>query len=179
MGNVAGQFGPWLREELRRRGYLSERGGQTSFANEAGIGVSVLSRILNDGRVPEIDALRAMGRVLGYSLGEMMVFAGVAKPDEMPVRANVTGTEAVARLQREASSGGRSLGEVLVDYGVDPGELVIPDTLPVDPIIAEIEAATDLTEETKTLLIRMHLANRARRFEEARLAREKDKRRDT
>ncbi|MFC4122092.1 hypothetical protein [Nonomuraea zeae] len=48
--------------------------------------MSVLNRVLNEGRGVEIDGLRRMGKALGYSLGEMLIFAGQAEPDELPAR---------------------------------------------------------------------------------------------
>lgn len=79
-------FGAWLRREMERRGYETEgprAGGRTRLANETGISLSVVSRILIDNRIPEIKALRAIGAVFGYSLGEMLVHAGLAGTDEL------------------------------------------------------------------------------------------------
>lgn len=79
-------FGHWLRREMKRRGYETEgprAGGRTRLAKETGISLSVISRILIDNRVPETKALRAIGETFGYSLGEMMVHAGVANPGEL------------------------------------------------------------------------------------------------
>lgn len=78
-------FGTWLREEMIKRGYELEGprpGGRSRLAKEAGVDLSIVSRILNENRVPEIKALRAIGTTLGYSLGEMMMHAGIAGPDE-------------------------------------------------------------------------------------------------
>lgn len=82
-------FGVWLRRQMEQRGYDTEgprAGGRTRLAAETGISLSVISRILNDNRVPELKALRAIGTVFGYSLGEMLVHAGVAEPDEFGAR---------------------------------------------------------------------------------------------
>ena len=86
VGKTAGQLGAWLREELTRRDYDLQRGGQSRFARETDVHVSVLNRVLNEGRGVEIDALRRIGNALGYSLGEMLIFAGLADRDELPVR---------------------------------------------------------------------------------------------
>lgn len=177
-----GRFGGWLREQLNRQGY-GERGGPSRFAREADINLSILSRALNEGRVPEIDALRAMGRVLGHTLGEMLVVAGVATAEELPIRpsAAAPGTtvlpDALRDLRASAALEGKTMGELLVTSGLaTEEELIVPPTLPPDPIIAEIEAS-GMSEETKTNIIRMHLDNRARRFEDARLEREQKKKR--
>lgn len=79
-------FGAWLRREMERRGYETEgprAGGRTRLASETGISLSVISRILIDNRIPEIKALRAIGELFGYSLGEMLVYAGLADSDEL------------------------------------------------------------------------------------------------
>lgn len=183
MGKVPGQFGLWLRDELTQRGF-NERGGATRFAREAGVDVSIVSRVLNEGRAPQIEALRSFGRVLGYTLGEMLVFAGVATADELPVRTS-TGAptpsapnktallaDAFGTLRESAALEGKSVGELLVERGLaDEVELVIPAALPPDPLIVAIQES-DLPEESKATVIRLHLENRARLFEEARLERE-------
>ncbi|WP_329521232.1 helix-turn-helix domain-containing protein [Spirillospora sp. NBC_01491] len=94
-------FGTWLRREMRERGYDIEgprAGGKTRLANETGISLSIISRILSDNRVPEIKALRALGAALGYTLGEMMIHAGVAAPEEIASRVHVGPVRAGARV---------------------------------------------------------------------------------
>lgn len=86
MSKTPGQLGLWLRRELTGRGYDLLHGGQSKFARETDVHVSIVSRVLNEDRGVEIDALRRMGSVLGYSLGEMLVFAGLATIEELPVR---------------------------------------------------------------------------------------------
>lgn len=84
----------------------------------------------------------------------------------------------VEGIRARAQAEGRSLGEVLVADGLaDPEELVIPDSLAPDPIIRLINNS-DATDEEKMNLIRMHLENRAARFEQERLAQKKRKKLD-
>ena len=183
VSKTPGQFGLWLRDELARRGYLDQRGGLSHFARTADVHLSIISRVVNEGRAPEIDALRRIGKALGYSLGDMLVVAGIATPEELPARR--TGAMAgnggsaipdvLQGLRESAATEGKTVGELLVEQGLAAEEeLVIPAAMPPDPIIAEIEES-DISEETKQALIRIHLENRARRFEEARLARQKKK----
>jgi hypothetical protein len=73
-------LGVWLRQELTRRGYDLAKGGQSKFAREADIHPSMVNR------GAEIDVLRRMGRALGYTLGEMLINAGLADHDELPAR---------------------------------------------------------------------------------------------
>lgn len=80
-------FGVWLRREMQRRGYDLEgprAGGRTRLAKETGLSLSIISRILNDNRVPEVKALRSLGDALGYSLTEMLVHAGMADREDLP-----------------------------------------------------------------------------------------------
>lgn len=79
-------FGAWLRAEMDAHGY-TDRGALTRLAKEAGVNKSTVSRAINEGVIPDINALRGLGRVLGHTLGEMLVHAGIATPDELPVRA--------------------------------------------------------------------------------------------
>lgn len=82
-------FGEWLRQEMERRGYELEgprAGGKTRLAQEADVSLSIISRILSGGRVPEIKALRAIGQVFGIPLGDMMIRAGLAEAHEMVTR---------------------------------------------------------------------------------------------
>ncbi len=86
VGKTAGPLGVWLAGELTRRGYDLARGGQSRLAREADIHPSVINRVLREDRGLEIGLLRRLGKALGYSLGEMLVHAGLAEPDELPVR---------------------------------------------------------------------------------------------
>jgi len=88
-------FGVWLHRQMKMRGYEMDgprAGGRTRLAKETGINLSIISRILNDNRVPEIKALRAIGDAFGYSLGEMMVHARVAGPEEITSGLTAPGT---------------------------------------------------------------------------------------
>lgn len=77
----------------------------------------------------------------------------------------------VSVLREQAARDGRTLGELLVEYGlVLPGELVVPDSLPPDPIITQIERE-DIPQDAKDRLIRIYLEHRAELFEQERLRR--------
>ena len=81
------------------------------------------------------------------------------------------GVDLVA-LRERAEAEGKTVGQVMVEEGLaHPDELKVPDALPVDPIIAEIEAS-NLSDETKAQAIRWHRNNRAQTFERERLRRE-------
>lgn len=86
VGKTPGQLGVWLAQELTRRGYDLAKGGQSRFAREADLHPSIVNRILSEDRGAEVDVLRRMGNALGYTLGEMLLHAGLAGRDELPVR---------------------------------------------------------------------------------------------
>ncbi|HUR74400.1 MAG TPA: helix-turn-helix transcriptional regulator [Sporichthya sp.] len=86
MGKTPGQLGDWLRQELMKRGYNLAKGGQSRFAREADIHPSMVNRILSEDRGAEVDVLRRMGKALGYTLGEMLIHAGLAEHSELPAR---------------------------------------------------------------------------------------------
>lgn len=82
-------FGVWLRREMQQRGYELEgprAGGRTRLARETGLSLSIISRILNENRVPEVKALRTIGAALGISITEMLVHAGVLNTDDLPAQ---------------------------------------------------------------------------------------------
>lgn len=84
----------------------------------------------------------------------------------------------LAALREKAQAEGKTVGEVMVEEGFAlPDELRVPDALPVDPIIKEIEES-NLSDELKAQAIRWHLDNRARIFEAERLRRETEKQKD-
>lgn len=71
---------------MPRRGYPLEgprAGGISRLAEDAGIPQSTMSRLVNGKGEPTPDTLRRIGKVLGCSLGEMMVHAGLAEPNEV------------------------------------------------------------------------------------------------
>jgi transcriptional regulator with XRE-family HTH domain len=114
MRSVSGQtpLSRWLRREMPRRGYPLEghrAGGITRLATETGISQATMSRMINGLGEPSVDSLRKIGQVFGYTLREMMVFAGLAESEEMG--------ESVVRASRVAleESDDRLHFEVTVD----------------------------------------------------------------
>ena len=93
--------GDWLRRELSRRGLL-EHGELSRLARDADLKLSVLSRAIDEGRPPEGDTLRRIGKVLGYSLGDMLVLAGIAEPEELVATHQAPRASAETDQPREA-----------------------------------------------------------------------------
>lgn len=153
------RFGEWLRRELEKRGYEFEgprAGGKARFAQRAGISASIVSRILSEDRVPEIETLRKIGQVLGYNLGEMLVFAGLAEPEEV-----LDSAPEDRRPRLEAISGGRKDPEEYgePDFFADIAAGVTPPYPPFglragDNSEATIWAMEDLPPEVRWAAIR-------------------------
>jgi transcriptional regulator with XRE-family HTH domain len=75
-------FSSWLTRELTLRGYdFGKYGTQSRFARDAGLGESIVSRVLRDGAVPDIKTCTAIARVLGCKTTEVLIAAGLI-PDE-------------------------------------------------------------------------------------------------
>jgi hypothetical protein len=105
-------------------------------------------------------------------LQPLKVPAGVG-PDAARLDAGVAARQLLDSLRQQAAEEDRSLAELLVDRGLaSADEMVIPDAMPPDPIIEEINAS-DISDATKARLIKLHLENRAKRFEEHRLKHKK------
>ena len=75
----------WLKTEMPRKGYPlagPRAGGISRLADDAGISRAALSRIMSGQADPSIETLRALGGTLGYTLIEMLEFAGLVEPEE-------------------------------------------------------------------------------------------------
>jgi transcriptional regulator with XRE-family HTH domain len=150
-------FGAWLREEMLRQGYEVDgprAGGRTLLAKRSGISLSIISRILNDDRVPDLPALRAIGKALGYGLGQMMVFAGLAEPGELP--------ESVVRVSQVqfATPEPRTQGVRVERYDERHlhADVVIDTDVTMDEAIASLGALSDNERATVYMLRGMEYA---------------------
>jgi transcriptional regulator with XRE-family HTH domain len=83
----------WLKAEMPRKGYPlagPRAGGISRLADDAGISRAALSRIMSGQADPSIETLRALGNQLGYTLIEMLEFAGLIEPEERAAHAAKT-----------------------------------------------------------------------------------------
>ncbi|MBK6015588.1 helix-turn-helix domain-containing protein [Streptomyces sp. MBT53] len=89
------QFGAWLKGQLEQRGYdLKPRGGgQSRFAEDAGLGGGTVSRILRGQAVTETRTLQAIAAALRLPLAEVLVAAGVLSARELHDVRNPTRTD--------------------------------------------------------------------------------------
>ncbi|WP_327088568.1 helix-turn-helix domain-containing protein [Nonomuraea sp. NBC_01738] len=160
---------------------------QTQLEKASGVSRSTVDSWQFQPRPPRVATIRSVASAIDLDLSEALRLAGypesripqevtVAAPTPAHSPAKTALADTVRELRDEAEREGRSLGELLVRYGLaQPEELAVPDALPPDPIIVEIQESSDISEETKKTLIRLHLENRARRFEEERLKAEQRK----
>lgn len=78
----------WLRTEMPRRGYPLQghrAGGISRLAEDAGIPQATMSRIVNGRAEPSIDSLRKLAQLWKIPLGELLVHAGLADPNDLHV----------------------------------------------------------------------------------------------
>jgi transcriptional regulator with XRE-family HTH domain len=150
------------------------------LATTMGISRSQFSRWANGHNRPTFDALTSFVQAITAKYpavselaSELLLSAGYGD-QAAPAAADLSPQVAVIRLRAVAGAEGKTIGEILTEHGVDADELVIPDALPLDPIIAEIEAE-DLPEETKARLIKIYLDRRAEIFEAERLRVERER----
>lgn len=153
---------------------------QLDVARLAGRNRTMVSRWLSGEFRPAFAAARSFSMALTNKHPEMAELAGQFMTaagygdSYTPAGEESTGPIDVQQLRAIAAAEGKTIGEVLTEHGVDADELVIPDALPLDPIIAEIEAE-DLPEATKQRLIKIYLDHRAEIFEAERIRVERER----
>lgn len=79
------RFGEWLTQKLAELGYdLSPRGGgRAKFAEDTGVSPATIGRAVGGKKIPEPRLLKLMAPVLGVSLGELLIRAGVTTEEEV------------------------------------------------------------------------------------------------
>lgn len=76
-------LGRWLRHELPQRGYQLGRGGVAAFAEDTGLSASTASRTINGTYQPTLETLRKISGLFEIPLGEVLIIAELATPDEL------------------------------------------------------------------------------------------------
>jgi hypothetical protein len=134
-----------------------ENGDRTNYSRETLAAIEVAYQLIPGSIQRTIDS---------GALEPAHALASAGQPGDAPRRA-------VDELRAYAEANGKRMIDVLIDEGlIEPEELVVPDSLGPDPHIVEIES-WDIPQDVKDRMIRMHLENRAWRFEEARLERKR------
>lgn len=123
---------------MPRRGYPLEgprAGGMTRLAADAGISQATMSRLLSGRGEPSYDSLRKIGALWGYTLHQMMVFAGITEPDEQGARADQPASEpASTGVRVEQRNGGHVTYEVTVE-----SELTMDEAIASLGVLADYE----------------------------------------
>lgn len=97
--DVNENWAAFIRARMRARGLA----GPSDLARQSGVDQSVISRWLNEGRTPTVDALRRLTGPLETSLRELLIAAGHATEEDLPI--------SVATESRPGvESGGSSVG---------------------------------------------------------------------
>lgn len=148
--------------ERKSGAYVSVRAPSATLAHMASVLDVRAEQLVEAGRSDALDVL-----------GEITRVAAPVSPRSTAEGGDGVGS-LIESLATAAQDAGKPIGELLLDYGIDPRELVIPDAPPDDPEIAEL-IALGLPPEMTQKLIRINLENRARRWEEAREARRKQR----
>lgn len=153
-------FARWLRRQMPKRGYPIDgprAGGATRLAEDANIGQATMSRLLNGRQEPTVETLRKIGDLWGYSLPQMMIFAGL------------TTVEEIAKVQARSAppiqvTGDTAPPESTVDPYRDPGDLPpYVDLTSLEPWEAQVlSALTELSPEERVETLRYVRAMRKR-----------------
>lgn len=97
-------FAAWLRDQLLTRGY-PEHGGQKRFARDSGVSPATVSRLLRADGLPDLRTLNSLSEALSIPLGEILVRAGVAAPEDLAAAARPLSPEPITPEQAAAELG--------------------------------------------------------------------------
>ncbi|MET9291148.1 helix-turn-helix transcriptional regulator [Streptomyces sp. NPDC003077] len=97
-------FATWLRDQLSVRGY-AERGGQKRFSADSGISPATVSRLLRADGLPDLRTLQLLSQALHVALGEILVRAGVAEPEDLAAAARPISPDPITPAQAAAELG--------------------------------------------------------------------------
>ncbi|MFH8403765.1 helix-turn-helix domain-containing protein [Streptomyces sp. NPDC018019] len=97
-------FATWLREQLDQRGY-TERGGQKRFATDSGISPATVSRLLRADGIPDLKTLTLLAEAVRVPLGELLVRAAIAKPEDLAAAARPISPDPITPQQAAAELG--------------------------------------------------------------------------
>ncbi|MDN3056211.1 helix-turn-helix transcriptional regulator [Streptomyces sp. SRF1] len=97
-------FAAWLRDQLLSRGY-PEHGGQKRFARDSGISPATVSRLLRAEGLPDLKTLNALSEALSIPLGEVLVRAAVATPEDLAAASRPLSPDPITPEQAAAELG--------------------------------------------------------------------------
>ena len=82
------RFAGWVEDLMRERGYDidSPRGGGISrLAEDAGVHRAAVTRLLQRQSLPDLETMRALARVLGVGLRDMLIESGRVTAEDLPL----------------------------------------------------------------------------------------------
>ncbi len=82
------RFAGWVETLMRERGYDIDSprgGGRSRLAEDAGVHRAAVTRLLQRQSLPDLETMRALARVLGVSLRDMLIESGKVTADDLPL----------------------------------------------------------------------------------------------
>ncbi|GAA0430035.1 helix-turn-helix transcriptional regulator [Streptomyces luteireticuli] len=89
-GSEMERFASWVEDLMRRRGYDIDSprgGGRSRLAEDAGVHRAAVTRLLQRQSLPDLETMRALARVLGVGLRDMLIQSGRVEPEDLPLPA--------------------------------------------------------------------------------------------
>ncbi|GAA2715890.1 MULTISPECIES: helix-turn-helix transcriptional regulator [Streptomyces] len=82
------RFASWVEDLMRDRGYDIDSprgGGRSRLAEDAGVHRAAVTRLLQRQSLPDLDTMRALARVLGVGLRDMLIKSGRVAAEDLPL----------------------------------------------------------------------------------------------
>ncbi|MBO0652032.1 helix-turn-helix domain-containing protein [Streptomyces triculaminicus] len=87
-GSDMERFAGWVEHLMRERGYDIDSprgGGRSRLAEDAGVHRAAVTRLLQRRSLPDLETMRALARVLGVGLRDMLIESGKASAEDLPL----------------------------------------------------------------------------------------------
>ncbi|MEU7043872.1 helix-turn-helix transcriptional regulator [Streptomyces varsoviensis] len=91
------RFASWVEGLMRERGYDIDSprgGGRSRLAEDAGVHRAAVTRLLQRQSLPDLETMRALARVLGVGLRDMLIKSGRVTSDDLPLAGGRNGAAA-------------------------------------------------------------------------------------
>jgi transcriptional regulator with XRE-family HTH domain len=82
------RFAGWVEDLMRERGYDIDSprgGGRSRLAEDAGVHRAAVTRLLQRQSLPDLETMRALARVLGVGLRDMLIESGRVTAEDLPL----------------------------------------------------------------------------------------------
>ncbi|MFG2721603.1 helix-turn-helix domain-containing protein [Streptomyces sp. NPDC048416] len=82
------RFASWVEDLMRERGYDIDSprgGGRSRLAEDAGVHRAAVTRLLQRQSLPDLETMRALARVLGVGLRDMLIASGRVTAEDLPL----------------------------------------------------------------------------------------------